>query len=122
VERLSSPAEVGTPQLELSIVQLEGIPGRPASGGVLETRTLKSRAARAEEVTNGEDTVPGQVIDSDEGTGDWEPVRWKTHIEGGISVERVYFKVRERRIGADGLIRSSSCGEPGGKGGDNRKN
>jgi len=37
MKRLSSPTEVGTPQLELSIVQLEGIPGRPAIG-VLETR------------------------------------------------------------------------------------
>ena len=121
MERLSSPTELGTPQLELSIIQLEGIPGRPASGAVLKTRHQK--AGRPEqEVTNRKDTVPGQVIDSDEGTSDGEAVRWKTHIKRGISVQRVYLEVRERRVGANGLIRSSSWGEPGCKGDDNRKN
>jgi len=121
VERLSSPTEAGTPQLELSIIQLEGVPGRPAIR-VLETRILDGRSAKAKEVTNRKDTVPSQVVYSDEGTSDGEAVRWKTHIERGISVQCVNLEVRESRIGANGLIRSSSWGEPGGKEGDGRKN
>lgn len=68
-------------------------------------------------MTNRKDTVEVQGIDRDEGTRDGEAVRWKTHIERGIGVERLDFKVRERRIGADGLNGCRSWGEPDGKGG-----
>lgn len=84
-------------------------------------RTLESRLARGEEVTNRKDTVEGQGIDGDEGTRDGEAIRRKAHIERGIGVERVDFKVRERGIGADGLNHGNSWGEPGGKGGSYRK-
>ena len=46
MERLSSPAEVGLLWMKRSIGQLEGIPGRPASGAILDTRTLVSRGGR----------------------------------------------------------------------------
>jgi len=73
-------------------------------------------------VTNRKDTVKGQTIDSGEGPGDGEAVRWKTDIERGIGEQCVEFKVGEGRIGADGLNGGSSWGEPGGKGDGHREN
>ena len=61
-------------------------------------------------MTNRKQTVEGQGVDIDKSACDGDTSCWNTPtpIERRISVARFDFKVRERRIGAGGLIRSSN--------------
>jgi hypothetical protein len=73
----------------------------------------------AEEETNRKDAVQGRSIGSHDGAADGEAIHGKTLIELGISVKRMDFKLRERKVGASGLISSRNWGEPGREGDNN---